>query len=104
MQIRKAIGFRWDGVVTLGNILTLLGMIVSMASLSIGIIIWATKLEARIDRLDELRRAFEMEVRRDQARDEVSLKTIKTELTKQGERISASLDRLSDKIDRKADR
>lgn len=103
-QVRQALGFRWDGVVTLGNVITLLGMLGSMIAMGGAFLVWGTRLEARVEREADLRRAFEIDMRREQERDSRAFENIQTELRRQGIETRAALDRLADKIDRKQDR
>ena len=113
--LKRKMGFRWDGVVTLGNLLSLLTMIGAMLSMTVGIIIWGVKLENRADRVAERQSQFEQEMRREQERDArsfVELKALITQqgtdtrsaLDQQGRENRAALDRISDKLDRKADK
>jgi len=114
-HLRTALGFRWDGVVTLGNLLTGIMMLGSMVSMAIGIVVWGAKQEARIERAVERQVQFESEMRREQERDArsfIELKSLimqqgtdtRSTLDQQGRENRAALDRISDKLDRKADK
>lgn len=88
---------RWDGTVTAGNVLIALPMIV-------GLIIWGTRLESRVNHESDLRSRLEARVDRDRTTDDRLFEVVRSEIRVQGEQTRAALDRLTDKIERKADR
>lgn len=64
-------GFRWDGTVSAGNVLTTLSMAVAL-------IVWGVRLEARVDEEAVLRQRFEtttMQAIRDLKTDQVGAMT-----------------------------
>lgn len=92
--LRRKTGFRWDGVVTLGNVLTMLGMLASLLSLGITIIIWGVRLEGRADQLAERQITFELEMRREQERDATAFRDIKVTIEGQGRDTRQALDQI----------
>lgn len=88
---------RWDGTVTAGNVLIALPMV-------LGLVIWGTRLESRVNHEADLRARLEVQVERDRRNDDRLFEVIRAEIRVQGEQTRAALDRLSDKIERKADR
>ena len=82
--LRRRMGFRWDGVVTLGNVLTLITMLCSMAGMAIGVIVWGLKLEGRADKVAADLVRVEAEMRREQDRDARALVELKTLIMQQG--------------------
>lgn len=88
---------RWDGVVTAGNVVTAIGMVLAIA-------IWGVRLESRVDHEAQLRGRLEAQVHRDRLNDDRLFEVVRAEIRSQGEQTRAALDRLADKIERKADR
>jgi cell shape-determining protein MreC len=88
---------RWDGTVTAGNVLIALPMVV-------GLVIWGARLESRVNHESDLRSRLEAQVQRDRINDDRLFEVIRAEIRTQGEQTRAALDRLVDKIERKADR
>ena len=88
---------RWDGVITAGNLITAVGMVAA-------ILIWGIRLESRVDHEVQLRTRLEAQVQRDRINDDRLFEVIRSEIRVQGEQTRAALDRLADKIERKADR
>lgn len=72
--------------VTVGNILTLIGMVVPL-------IVWGVRLESRVDHEEELRLRLEREVQGMRMQNNTSF-----------EKLEALLRRIEDKLDRKADK
>lgn len=91
------INLRWDGTITAGNVLIALPMVA-------GLLIWGTRLESRVDHESQLRARLEQRVERDRTTDDRLFEVVRAEIRTQGEQTRAALDRLVDKIDRKADR
>ena len=88
---------RWDGTVTAGNVLIALPMVV-------GLLIWGVRLESRVNHESDLRARLEARVDRDRVTDDRLFEVVRAEIRTQGEQTRAALDRLGDKIERKADR
>lgn len=90
-------GLRWDGVVTAGNALTLIGMVSA-------VLIWGLRIEGRVSHESDLRARLEARVEQDRRTDDRLFEVVRAEIRSQGEQTRAALDRLADKIERKADR
>lgn len=93
----RRMALRWDGVVTAGNLITAIGMVAAM-------LVWGVRLESRVDHEMELRTRLEARVADDRKSDDRLFEVVRTEIRTQGEQTRAALDRLVDKIERKADR
>jgi hypothetical protein len=91
------LNLRWDGVVTAGNALTLIGMVSA-------VLIWGIRLEGRVDHESQLRTRLEAQVQQDRKTDDRLFEVVRQEIRVQGEQTRAALDRLADKLERKADR
>ena len=92
--LKRRVGFRWDGVVTLGNVLTMLGMLASLLMIGIMTIMWFVRLEGRIDRTIERQAWFEAETRRDQARNAQALSELKEAIKNENGKTQAAVDRV----------
>lgn len=92
--LRRKVGFRWDGVVTLGNVMTMIGMLASLLTLGIGLIIWGVRLEGRADKLAERQIQFEQEMRREQERDAGAFRDLKSTIEGQGRDTRLALDQI----------
>lgn len=82
----RRLGLQFDPTVNAGHVLT-------TATLLVGLIIWGARLEARVDQEKDTRERFEMQYHRDRLTD-----------SRGADEIKATLRRIEDKIDRKADR
>lgn len=92
--LKRRMGFRWDGVVTLGNVLTMLGMLAGIMMMGITVIMWGVRLEARIDKNIDRQAWFEAEMRREQARDAQMLAELKIAIEREGAKTQAAVDRV----------
>ncbi len=92
--LRRRMGFRWDGVVTLGNVLTMLGMLASLLMFGVTVIVWGVRIEGRADKLAERQIQFELEMRREQERDAGAFRDLKTTIEGQGRDTRMALDQI----------
>lgn len=94
---RRPVPIRWDGTINYGHLLMTLTLLIT------GLVAWFDQRAATDQNARDLQ-ALQRYVEREQARDAASIQEIKLEVARQGEQTRAAIERVSDKLDRKADK